>query len=82
MKFAEAAARLDVLEDIQNDWPGGWQVLNEAVDVAEAQAMAATPVTAEDRAWLYARYERAIANDWCDEARAPLLSALARATAA
>lgn len=83
MKFSDAAARLDALEEIQNDWPGfGPPALSDVIAFAEAELWKATPGTVEDHDWLYARRERAIANDWCDEAKAPVLSALARVTAA
>ena len=83
MTFSDAAARLDALEEIQGEWPGfGPKALSEVIAAAEAEAMRATPETADDCAWLSARHERALANHWCDEAKAPLLSAMARATAA
>jgi hypothetical protein len=83
MTFSIAAARLDALETIQNDWPGfGPPEMTEVIAFAEAQLWAVAPATADDRDWLYARFERALANQWCDEAKAPLLSALARAKAA
>lgn len=83
MTFSVAAARLDALEAIQNDWPGfGPATMSEVIAVAEDELWAAAPTTADDRDWLYARFERALANHWCNEAKAPLLSALARAKAA
>ena len=83
MTFSELAARLDALEEIQDNWPGfGPMALSEVIAVAEAEVMAATPATDDDRDWIYARFERALVNSWCDEAKAPLLRALARAKAA
>ncbi len=83
MTFSVAAARLDALEAIQDNWPGfGPPAMSKVIAVAEAELWAAVPSTADDRDWLYARFERALANHWCDEAKAPLLSALARAKAA
>ncbi len=80
MTFLEMAARLDALEEIQSEWPGlGPKAFSTVIAAAEAEVLAATPSTAEDRAWLYARFERSIANDWTDETKGPLLSALGRA---
>lgn len=80
MSFPELAGRLDALEDIAGDWIGGGpRALSDVIAVAEAETMEATPSTEDDRAWLAARLERARANDWCDEANAPLLRAIARA---
>lgn len=79
MTFSEMAARLDTLEDIACMWIGGGpRAMSEAIAVAEAEAIAATPSTAADRAWLVARLERAVENDWTNEAKAPLRAALAR----
>lgn len=81
MQFAEQAARLDALEDIWHGWEGdGWDEIRKVVFIAEAKAMAATPTTPENRAWLAARLERARVNNWTDEARAPLLTLLTRAS--
>jgi hypothetical protein len=83
MLFADLAARLDELEGIRDDWPGfGPEAMSEVIAAAEVEAMAATPATNEDRAWMFARLERSIANGWTDEARAPLLAMLARAVKA
>lgn len=80
MQFAELAARLDALDDIAGDWIGGGpRSIYDVIRAAEAEAMAATPTTADDRAWVYARLERAVENDWQDKAKAPLLALLARA---
>ena len=81
--FKDKAARLDTLEDIADEWIGGApNGMSAVIAAAEAEAMAARPLTTEDRAWLAARLLRAVANDWTDEAKAPLLGALARADAA
>jgi hypothetical protein len=82
MRFAELAARLDALDDIAGDWIGGGpRSIYDVIAAAEAEVMATTPTTTDDRAWVYARLERAVANDWHDEAKAPLLAMLARAVA-
>ena len=79
MQFAEAAARLDALEEISGEWVGAPDAIREAVRIARAETYAATPVTTSDRAWLVAQLERAHENEWSDEAKAPLIAALTRA---
>jgi Arc/MetJ-type ribon-helix-helix transcriptional regulator len=78
LKFSTAAARLDALEEISGEWVGAPHAIREAVRIAEAEAMAAKATTTEDRAWLVTRLERAFENEWSDEAKAPLISALLR----
>lgn len=82
MQFSEMATRLDMLEEISWDWPGGAPVsIQGAIKLAETAVFSAEP-QAGDLPWLFARLVRAFENGWCEESLAPLRACIGRARCA